>query len=251
VLAVQFLTRLPVPSTAQLTPEQVAIGLVRAVAWFPLVGALVGAITAGVAIAAMTLWPTVIAVLLALIVEVRLTGAFHEDAIADFCDAFGGGITSEDLRHIMKDSRIGSFGAVGLTFGIGLRAALTWVVLESLPLALAAMAIIAAATFGRLVAVILMTLIAPAASHGSLAKDVGSRADVRTLLLALLASLPGVLGFALFEPNSLLAAIGVTVLFLLWFRNLLMRGIGGSTGDCLGFAAFAGQLILLLAATAH
>jgi adenosylcobinamide-GDP ribazoletransferase len=96
-----------------------------------------------------------------------------------------------------------------------------------------------------------MTLIAPAASHGSLAKDVGSRADVRTLLLALLASLPGVLGFALFEPNSLLAAIGVTVLFLLWFRNLLMRRIGGSTGDCLGFAAFAGQLILLLAATAH
>ena len=93
MLAVQFLTRLPVPSTAQLTPEQVAIGLVRAVAWFPLVGALVGAITAGVAIAAMTLWPTVIAVLLALIVEARLTGAFHEDSIADFCDAFGGGVT--------------------------------------------------------------------------------------------------------------------------------------------------------------
>lgn len=251
VLAVQFLTRLPVPGAARLTPDQVAIGLVGAVAWFPLVGALVGAITAGVALVALSLWPAIIAVLLALVVEARLTGAFHEDAVADFCDAFGGGMTPEDVRRIMKDSRIGSYGAVGLILALGLRAALMLTAIGTMAPAIAAAVIIAAATFGRLVVVALMALVAPAPGGGGLAKDVGSGVGMRTLMLALLTAMPGLLGLALFQPLALLAGLGMAILFLVWFRSLLLRRIGGSTGDCLGFAAYAGQLILLLAATTH
>jgi adenosylcobinamide-GDP ribazoletransferase len=251
VLAVQFLTRLPMRSTAQLTQDQVAVGLVRAVAWFPLVGALVGAITAAVALAALHMWPTIVAVLLALILEARLTGAFHEDAVADFCDAFGGGITTEDVRRIMKDSRVGSYGALGLILGVGLRAALTYAALETLPAITAATAIIAAACFGRLLVVALMAFVAPAAGGGGLAKDVGSGVGSHTLMLALVTAVPGLLGLALLQPLALLAALGMAALFLLWFKRLLLRRIGGSTGDCLGFAAYAGQLILLLAVTAH
>jgi adenosylcobinamide-GDP ribazoletransferase len=150
----------------------------------------------------------------------------------------------------MKDSRIGSYGAVGLIFAIGLRGALMLVALENLEPAMAAAAIVAASTFGRLAVVALMVLVAPAPGGSGLAKDVGSGVGVRALLFALVTAIPGVLALAMLGPMSLLWALGAASLFLVWFRRLLIRRIGGSTGDCLGFAAYAGQLILLMAATA-
>lgn len=251
VLAIQFLTRIPGPGTAGLTSDQVAVGLVRAVGWFPLVGTIVGTVTASVALAGSGLWPVAVAVVIALAVEARLTGAFHEDAVADFCDAFGGGLAPDDVRRIMKDSRIGSYGAVGLMLAIGLRATLMVTALQAMSPALAAATIIAAATFGRLVVVMLMTLIAPAPGAGGLAKDVTSGVGIRILLFATMTALPGLIVLAVLRPLPLVLAIGAAGLFLVWFRGLLLRRIGGSTGDCLGFAAYAGQLILLLAATAR
>lgn len=251
VLAVQFLTRLPVPATTGLSPRQIEQGLARAVVWFPLVGTVVGAITAGVAAGGGSLWPAAVAATLALIVEARLTGAFHEDAVADFCDAFGGGATGDDVRRIMKDSRIGSYGALGLLLAVLLRLTLTTALLTvSTPWAAAA-AIIAAATFARLMAVMMMASIAPAAAAGGLAKDIGGRVGGRRLGLAVLLAAPGLAGFAIGAPLALAAAIGAGLGFVWWFRGLLARRIGGSTGDCLGFAAYAGQLLLLLAATAR
>lgn len=250
VLAVQFLTRIPVRGTVGLSGEQVAIGLVRAVGWFPLVGAGVGAITAGFALAAASLWPLWVAVLIALAVEARLTGAFHEDAVADFCDAFGGGHSAEDVRRIMKDSRIGSYGSVGLILALALRAALMVAVLASFAPVQALAAIVASATFGRLLVVVLMAAVSPASQGTGLAKDIGAGVGRSTVALALITALPGLLGFAIDRPMYLLGALLGAAAFLLWFRALLLRRLGGSTGDCLGFAAYAGQLILLLAATA-
>jgi adenosylcobinamide-GDP ribazoletransferase len=250
VLAVQFLTRIPVPGTASLSAQQVAAGLAQAVGWFPLVGAGIGAVTAGIALAADSLWPALIAVLIALAVEARLTGAFHEDAVADFCDAFGGGQSANDVRRIMKDSRIGSYGSLGLILAVGLRVALTLAVLESMATLQAFIIIVAAATFGRLLVVVLMTMVAPAPQGTGLAKDVGSGVGLHVLLVALATAAPGLLGLAFAAPSSLLAASLGGAVLLLWFRALMLRRIGGSSGDCLGFAAYAGQLILLLAATA-
>lgn len=250
VLAVQFLTRIPVPGTAGLSGEQVAIGLVRAVGWFPLVGAGVGAITAGVALSAASLWPLWVAVLIALAVEARLTGAFHEDAVADFFDAFGGGHSAEDVRRIMKDSRIGSYGSVGLILALALRATLMVAVLASMAPVQAFAAIVASATFGRLLVVVLMAAVSPAPQGTGLAKDIGAGVGLSTVALALITALPGLLGFAIDRLMHLLGALLGAGAFLLWFRALLLRRLGGSTGDCLGFAAYAGQLILLLAATA-
>lgn len=250
VLAVQFLTRIPVFGTERLTAQQVATGLVQAVGWFPLVGAGIGAVTAGVALAAYAIWPALVAVLIALALEARLTGAFHEDAVADFCDAFGGGLSAEDVRRIMKDSRIGSYGSMGLILAVGLRAALTLAVLATMAPLQVFLTVVAAATFGRLLVVVLMTMVAPAPQATGLAKDVGSGVRLPVLLVALATAVPGLLGLALAAPLFLLAAILGGAVFLLWFRALMLRRIGGSTGDCLGFAAYAGQLIILLAATA-
>jgi adenosylcobinamide-GDP ribazoletransferase len=247
----------------------VRVALGRAVGWFPLVGALVGVATAGTLLLAEQVWPRLVAVLLAFIVEARLTGAFHEDAVADFCDGVGGGRDPNHVRQIMKDSRIGTYGALGLVLALALRVALTY----SLPLAQTAFAIIAAATFGRLLAAAAM-LVVPAAGGpqspgGSeprtatenrlspsrpaiegLAKDVTSAVRGRDLTIAVLTALPGFLPFAVQSPLASLSAIAAAAIFLLWFRSLLIRKIGGSTGDCLGFAAYAGQLLVLLAATA-
>jgi len=245
-LALQFLTRIPVPATARLDAEVVRRALSGAAGWFPLVGTLVGVVTATVILLAQGLWPRLVAVLIALIVEARLTGAFHEDAVADFCDAFGGGRDAEGVRRIMKDSRIGSYGALGLLLAVGLRAAL----LLSLPATIAWAATVASATFGRLVAVALMAIVAPAPAGTGLAKDVGAGIGAGQLLLGLAAALPGLAWFGWLAPMALAGAVLAALPALWWFRGLLVRRIGGSTGDCLGFAAYAGQIGLLLAATA-
>lgn len=292
LLAVQFLTRVPVPWLAGLSAEVVSVGLGRAVGWFPLVGALVGALTAATLLLTEQLWPRVVAVILALIVEARLTGAFHEDAVADFCDGVGGGRDAEHARQIMKDSRIGSYGALGLSLAVALRAAL----MMFLPASIAVPAIIAAATFGRLLAAIAMVMVpsatgrenlaviplhgeslavvsspagndglagAPPSPHGediaaipipprvgSLAKDIGARLTGRDAALAIATAIPGMLLFGVRAPLALLIACLGSVVFLIWFKALVLRRVGGSTGDCLGFAAYSGQLILLLAAVA-
>jgi cobalamin synthase len=331
LLALQFLTRVPVPGVGRLSEEAVRVGLGRAVAWFPLVGAVVGSITAGTMLLAEQVWPRLVVVIVALVIEALITGAFHEDAVADFCDGVGGGRNPEHVRQIMKDSRIGSYGALGLTLGVSLRAALMYALAESLTLP----AIIAAATLGRLTAVAVMatTPPAPTAERGpnvaasplpcasvagrgtnaaaspaplapiagepnvaadslspasrahrsfgvapnppspasaagragkpaanptsiasfaptSLASTFGRGIRTRDVALAFAMALPGLLPFALAAPLRLLCAVLATITFLLWFRPLVMREVGGATGDCLGFAVYAAQLLLLLAATA-
>ncbi|MGY6550309.1 MAG: adenosylcobinamide-GDP ribazoletransferase [Erythrobacter sp.] len=247
LLAVQFLTRVPVPWLDRLAGPAVQAGLVKAVGWFPLVGTLIGAVTAAAVLALALFLPLVVAVVIALIIEARLTGAFHEDAVADFCDAFGGGFTAEDVRRIMKDSRIGTYGALGLGLAVALRAAL----LLSLPVAqdglLAAAAIIASACFGRLVVVAAMALIPPAPSGTGLAKDISSGVRGPAVLLGLVTALPALGLLAWLDAASLVLASLAAGGLLVWLRAMLLRRIGGSTGDCLGFAAYAGQLLLLLA----
>ena len=251
LLAVQFLTRLPVPATGGLSPESVRRGLRRSGGWFPLVGTLVGMVTAAVALAAHMLWPVYVAVPLALVVEARLTGAFHEDAVADFCDGFGGGTTPDDVLRILKDSRIGSYGALGLVLAVALRGGLLGAVLTAMEPLAAAIASVASAAFGRLLAVVVMAIVAPAPVPGGLARDIGARIGTGTLLLAALLALPAMLPFAAAHPAAAIATVAGAAAFVLWFRGLLRGKLGGSTGDCLGFAAYAGQVLLLLAAAAR
>lgn len=248
LLAIQFLTRLPVSGLIPpLDDAQLRFGLRRSVAWFPAVGGLVGCIGVGVLLSAETLWPRAIAVLLLLMIEARLTGAFHEDAVADFCDGMGGGQTAERIREIMKDSRIGSYGALGLMLAVGLRAGLLIV----LPASLVTPALVASAAIGRWVAVAVMVLVPPLDQPGSLAKDIGQRPGLAILAGASLLLVPFLTPLALAAPGALLAGMGCLLIFLLWFRSQLVRHLGGVSGDCLGFAVYAGQLILLLCVAAQ
>ncbi len=246
LLAVQFLTRIPVPGLNGLTADTAKAGLAKSVIWFPVVGGLVGAVTAVTLIFADHFWARFIAVILALIVEARLTGAFHEDAVADFCDGFGGGMTPQRIHEIMKDSRIGSYGALGLGLAVALRAGL----LMALPGVLIIPALFASAAFGRYLAVCLMAIVPPLIQTSGLAKDIGAQVSPAQWLIASLLAVPFLIPLGIAMPIPLFAAIIVSLFFALWFRGYLLRHLGGVTGDCLGFGVYVGQILILLAATA-
>lgn len=247
LLAIQFLTRIPVPGLSRLHADDVPTGLVRAVGWFPLAGGLVGAISAAVLVLAEGLWPRAVAVIITLIVEARLTGAFHEDAVADFCDGFGGGQTPERIHEIMKDSRVGAYGTVGLILAIGLRAAM----LCALPAGLVVPALIGSAAFGRWLAVVPKALLSsPPGVHG-IASDIVAGTGARQLALASFVAVPFLAPIIWLRPEAALLTIIAATIFIAWFCRFLMRHLGGVTGDCLGFSVYAGQLLVLLAATAQ
>ena len=246
LLALQFLTRIPVPVLNAISAETAKAGLAKSVIWFPVVGGLIGVITAATLIAADHIWPRIIAVILALIVEARLTGAFHEDAVADFCDGFGGGMTPQRIHEIMKDSRIGSYGTLGMGLAVALRAALLFV----LPDALILPALIGSASFGRYLAVCLMAIIPPLMQTGGLAKDVGARTGIDQWLIASLLTLPFMVPLGLMVAPQTFAAIAAALIFALWFRRFLLQHLTGVTGDCLGFGVYVGQMLILLAANA-
>ena len=123
--ALQFFTRLPIPGWVGFDPAW----LNQASRYFPAVGAVVAAITAGVYALAACVFPSPVAVLLSTAAGIYATGAFHEDGFADMCDGFGGGMTPQRVLEIMKDSRIGAYGAIGTICMLGLKC----VTLASLP----------------------------------------------------------------------------------------------------------------------
>ena len=110
LLAVQFLTRLPVPNGVEFSQQRLA----AAPRYYPLVGIVIGALSASVFFAATIIFPNTVSIILAITGGVLFTGAFHEDGLADTFDGIGGGTTKERALTIMKDSRIGVYGAVAL-----------------------------------------------------------------------------------------------------------------------------------------
>lgn len=241
--AVQFLTRVPVPGGNKVaTPEL----LRQSVVFFPLVGSLIGLVTAGALWAGTLVWPVWLAVIVALAVEALFTGAFHEDALADFFDAFGGGWTPKDILNILKDSRIGSFGAVALVLGLAMRGG-----------AMAALdpgerlgAIVAASTAGRWVIVLVMAMVPPVPERESLARDIGQQTCWLEILGATVLALPGTLWWATRMPLHAAVAGVALLLTVLLLARVLRKAIGGLTGDCLGTICYISQVIVLLAAAA-
>ncbi len=226
VAAAGFLTRIPVPQR----PD--ALG--RAAPWFPVVGLVVGLVLAGVYSAAYQVLPSPLASLIAISVGLLLTGAFHEDGLADTADAFGSGATGDRALEIMRDSRLGTYGTAALSISI------VWRVLAvgSLGPEIALAGLVVAHSLGRAGAITLMVLAPPARSDGLGVLAIGRRGALVGVLFALLVSGAALGWWAI--PGLVLVGIGVW-----WWRRASLSKVGGITGDVLGACEQTGEVLIL------
>lgn len=239
--AVRFFTRLPVPAWVGHSSE----ALNASARYFPAVGLVVGGLSALVYWAALQLWTAPVAVLLAMAASLFATGAFHEDGLADMVDGFGGGWEKARILEIMKDSRVGSFGAVALVLALSGK----WALLVALPEALVPAALVAGHAVSRFASTGLIRLLDYVREDAeSKAKPLATRLSWGALAVAaLFAALP----LVWLPPLSVAIALGLVVLATGWLARRFVRWIGGYTGDCLGATQQVAELAFYLGLAAQ
>jgi len=220
--AITFLTRIPCP----MSPDGDETRLSRSLLYYPLAGALVGCVGAGVFFVMYRLYSNIVAAVFAIAAMVVITGAFHEDAFADVCDAFGG-MTPERRLEIMKDSRVGSFGVAGLVLMILAKVA----VLSSMNLSSAMLALIAASVMSRWSSFYMIFRFPRNPRKNSLTGPLGSHATIGRLLISALTAI--VLCLPLGVIPSLLLLL-VTILICQAAGYLFFKWVNVISGDCLG-----------------
>lgn len=244
LLALQFLTRVPVHTATFDAAE-----LNRSARYFPVIGALVGAAGALVFWTAAHVWPLPVAVVLSMAATVWLTGGFHEDGLADTCDGLGGAVSRERALVIMKDSRIGSYGALGLVLMLGLKAAL---LNAQGSIMRTACAIVLAHAVSRAAPVVLLALLAYAGDvEHAKAKPMAQQVHAGDVVIALLlaVTVAALLAVPLGVMHTL-AALAAAALATAAMRRWLRRRLGGYTGDTLGATQQGAEAALLLALSA-
>ena len=234
-LALGFLTRIPMP--VKIDYSQTLMN--RSSLYFPLVGLLLGGLYAALFAGLAAFWSLPVCIGLVLAFHLWITGAFHEDGLADSMDALGGGYTVARRLEIMKDSRIGTYGAVALVVALGLKAVL---LMDAEPVWLA---LLVTPAIGRLTPLLLMGFLPYVTDPDtSKSKPVAEAFSVQRLLLATLFTVVVALLFSVWLP----ALLAVGVVALLWGASL-KRQLGGYTGDALGASVVFTELVFLLGLT--
>ena len=222
-----FLTRLPIRFSGEMPPDLHG----RALGWYPVIGALVGLLAAFVYTVATGLGLTTpLAALLALGAQICVTGALHEDGLADIADGFGGGRDRAAKLAIMRDSRLGSYGVLALLFSVALR----WSALTALadPLAVAT-ALVASGALSRAIVPAVNGWLDPARTDG-LGAGFGQPPGTR-------------IAMALVLGAAALPVIAVSIIAALALAWLAQAQIGGHTGDVLGASQQVVEIAVLLA----
>ena len=239
-IALQFFTRLPIPRWVGFEPAW----LHQASRYFPAVGLVVAAIAGAVYAAAAMVLPPAVAALLSTAAGIYATGAFHEDGFADSCDGLGGGHTRERVLEIMKDSRIGAYGAIG----IGLMLATKVTSLAGLPRLTVLGALLAAHPLSRLMACSLIWRMDYARAEGKakpLAQEMRGGEFVIAALTAAL-SAAGAVALGWLPLAALGAGLAAMLLATLWLARKFQQRLGGYTGDCLGAVQQAAEAVFYL-----
>lgn len=234
--ALMYYTRIPCPKWV----THDAAYLNKATRYLPLMGWIVGGICALTFHAAEFLFNIPIALLLSMIAGILTTGAFHEDGFADVCDAFGGGWTKQKILDIMKDSRVGAYGVIGMililllkyTSLLSMNAYDLWIVL------------IAAHSFSRLCAVLVIATSQYVRENDDakakpLAKSITSNEIIPAVFF-------GLAPFVLFLRIDIILVLILPLLGTFFLRRYFHKWIGGYTGDCLGATQQVAELLFYL-----
>ena len=230
--AASLLTRVKVGGDVR-WPEDIAVGL----PWFPVVGGAVGCAVAGVYALGRPVLPPLVAAAVAVGLGAWLTGAFHEDGLADTADAFGHRRHADDTRRILKDPRLGTYGVVSLV--------LTMLVRVGAVAALdggAAFAVLTAAhAMSRAGSLVLLT--GPVAESDGLGSSSATVVANRHVVAAV--GVAAGVGILTVGTVVIPSAAGIAIVCL-GVGRLAWRRIGGVTGDVLGAAQQLGELVVLL-----
>lgn len=238
VAAFQFLTRIPMPQI-----PFAADTLAGALKFFPLVGLVLGSAVALIHPWVVRHTDRSIAALIVLFLLVAVTGCLHEDGLADTADGLLGGSTREKRLTILRDSRIGSYGAAALSFALGFR----WLLLASLPLHAFTAYMISAAVLSRWTVLPLSMALPPAQADGQGARVAGQTGFASLVAASVFALLPV---FLLLRERSFLplaATAAVTLLTGAVYRNRL----GGVTGDCFGATIQLTEIVVYFCGVWH
>jgi adenosylcobinamide-GDP ribazoletransferase len=243
-IALQFFTRLPIPAWVGFEESW----LQHAARYFPLVGCVVAAIAAGVYSAAALLLPAPVAAVLSTAASIYLTGAFHEDGLADTCDGLGGGMTPARALDIMKDSRIGAYGAIGIVCMLATKLS----ALSMLPPAQAVAALFLAHPLSRLAAASLIWQLEYVRGEGKAKPLARQMTRAEFAIAAATSLLPAALllagGWA--AADAVLAALLAALLAAVWLGHKFLRRIKGYTGDCLGAVQQVAEALIYVAVLA-
>jgi len=236
-----YFTRFPGPKSISCSEDSLG----KSSTYLPLVGWLVGAITMGVFWFGMRIFLSVqVGVMLSIAASVLATGALHEDGFADFCDAFGGGWNKEQTLGIMKDSRLGSYGAIGVWMILTLK----FVVLSSMfgtrfgPVT--PVVLICGHTISRLAATsLIFTMHYVREGDESKARALAKRLSFGRFLFATVIGIaPLFLLPTVYYALAVIPVLGVTVIMGL----RIQRRLGGYTGDCLGATQQVAEVVFYL-----
>jgi len=234
--ALQFLTRLPTPELKSFQPEWIS----RAAPYYPVVGWIVGGLSSVVFYGATLVWSPLVSAVLAVTAGFLITGGFHEDGLSDTADGLGGGQTPARRLEIMKDSRIGTFGALSL-----------WAVLTVKVAALAtfaplkgAITLVAVHGAARAASVVVMAAL-PYAGDPAQAKLKPSPTGVRPSE-AIIAVIVGWTPLAFLPLSHALVGLLLTLVGAGTLGIAARRLIGGWTGDVLGAIEQIVEAALLL-----
>jgi len=241
-LAITFLTRLPCPAFKVRTGATLSNGL-----WaFPLAGLIVG-FTAALALAAAILiaLPPAASAIIALITLTWMTGALHEDGLADMADGIGGGRTTEQRLQIMRDSRIGTYGALALIAAAALAGVLLTHLIHTEGTTAACRALIVASCLSRTAIALPLVILRPARQDGLAAGLL--RPAMPVVVIAVLWPVGLTTAWLGVLAAPVIMAVAMAAAVTTW---LAWRSIGGTTGDVYGatvIAAFIAALLILSA----
>jgi adenosylcobinamide-GDP ribazoletransferase len=246
LLAVQFYTRLPVRGRVAAFADYRPDRMPHAAAHLPFVGAVVGLAAAATGAAALLLWPPVVAAVLATVATVVLTGAFHEDGLADTADALGGHVPRERALTIMTDSRLGSYGAVALVLVLLTKVAALAAVAADGAAALAA-GLVLAHVLSRLGPLLVMRRLPYVGGESGKAKPMAEHLPRSALVVAVAWTAPALV-LAVLAHGPVRAVVVVVVVLAVavaatrWLRSRLQ----GFTGDTLGATQQVGEVAVYL-----
>ncbi|MBF0207568.1 MAG: adenosylcobinamide-GDP ribazoletransferase [Oligoflexia bacterium] len=236
--ALMFFSRIPCPKKLPYSNDL----LNHSIRYFPLIGMIIGGISAIVFIIASNLWNTNIAVVISMVATIFCTGAFHEDGLCDSCDGFGGGFNRMDVLRIMKDSRIGSYAAIGICLALLLKfATLTSIDNKIIPVAM-----ICGHTISRYFTALFLRILPYAKEDNALSKIKPLATQMTNNDLVVLTACGLLPLFIFLSIKQLLIVLCFLSALMIVLKIYFYQRIEGYTGDTLGASQQLFELLFYL-----